>query len=121
MLFLSVATGRSHAAIYCNDDELELLAIKAGKSTGDIVHPIPYCPEFYKPEYKSAIADMKNSAADRGNAGASCAGQFIGNNIEEYLNGGGKWLHVDMAGPCNIGDRATGYGVALLFQLLQDI
>jgi hypothetical protein len=28
------------------------------------------------------VADMKNSVADRSNAQASCAGQFIGNHIE---------------------------------------
>jgi probable aminopeptidase NPEPL1 len=51
----TVATGRKHAAIYCNDEELENACIAAGKATGDLVHPIPYCPEFYKPEYKSEV------------------------------------------------------------------
>ena len=50
-----MATGRKHAAIYCNDEELENKAISAGKKTGDLVHPVPYCPEFYKPEYKSEV------------------------------------------------------------------
>ncbi len=44
------------------------------------------------------------------------AGQFIGNHIEDFLKNGGKWLHVDMAGPVSSGERATGYGVALLFK-----
>ena len=56
-----------------------------GKHTGDLVHPIPYCPEFYRGEYTSKIADMKNSVADRNNAQASCAGQFIGNHLERFV------------------------------------
>lgn len=112
-----IATGRNHAAIYCNDDELEDLAIQVGKSTGDLVHPIPFAPEFYRKEFKSEVADMKNSVADRSNAQSSCAAQFIGNHIESYLDQGGKWCHIDMAGPVDTGSRATGYGVALLYKL----
>jgi probable aminopeptidase NPEPL1 len=112
-----IATGKNHAAIYCNDEELEDIAIKAGKHTGDLTFPVPYCPEFYRNEFRSQVADMKNSVADRGNAQTSCAGQFIGNHLEEYLNKGGKWLHVDMAGPAMVGERATGYGVALLYEI----
>jgi probable aminopeptidase NPEPL1 len=79
-------------------------------------------PEFYKGEFASVVADMKNSVKDRGNAQTSCAGQFIGNHIEEYLDNGGRWLHIDMAGPAmGEGERATGYGVALLSQLVQSL
>ncbi len=62
---------------------------------------------------------MKNSVSDRNNAQASCAGQFIGNHIDKYLENGGRWLHVDMAGPVWSGERATGFGVALLFGLIK--
>ena len=48
-----ISTGRNHAAIYCNDDAFEALAVRAGKHTGDLTHPIPYCPEFYRPECRS--------------------------------------------------------------------
>lgn len=95
------------------------------------------------------VADMKNSVADRANAQVSCAAQFIGNHIESFaevcsifprvaiyldgddakidmfwslvlaLQGEGKWLHIDMAYPSHKGERATGFGVALLFSLLQ--
>ncbi|KAJ1408272.1 cytosol aminopeptidase family, catalytic domain-containing protein [Ochromonadaceae sp. CCMP2298] len=116
-----IATGKKHAALYCNDEALEQAAVEAGQYTADLVFPLPYCPEFYKGEFKSAVADMKNSVRDRGNAQASCTGQFIGNHIEEYLDQGGKWLHVDMAGPAMEGERATGYGVALLSKLVQDL
>jgi probable aminopeptidase NPEPL1 len=32
------------------------------------VHPLPYCPEFFLDEFKSKVADMKNSVKDRANA-----------------------------------------------------
>ena len=47
-----VATGHRHAAIVCNDDKLESIAVKAGKLTGDLVHPLPYCPEFFRKSLK---------------------------------------------------------------------
>jgi len=34
---------------------------------------------------------------------------------------GGSWLHIDMAGPAVCAERATGYGVALLFALYQTL
>lgn len=116
-----IATGKSFSAIYCNNDELEASAIRVGKMTGDLTHPIPYAPEFFRDEFKSKVADMKNSVADRGNAQASCAGQFIGNHLEDFLANGGKWAHVDMAGPVMCEGRATGYGVALLSALVRDL
>ena len=116
-----IATGKNHAALYCNDDVLEQVAIAIGKTTGDLCHPMPYCPEFYKPEFASEVADMKNSVKDRTNAQVSCAGQFIGNHLEKYLNAGGKWCHIDMAGPVEKGGRATGFGVALLYKLVKNL
>ena len=111
-----MATGRKHAGIMVNHAGLEANACKAGRESGDLVHPLPYCPEFFKGEFKSKIADMKNSVKDRMNAQSSCAGQFIGNHL---VNFEGRWLHIDMAGPAVSLGRATGYGVALLLTLLR--
>lgn len=112
-----VTTGRRHAALYCNDPTLEDAAQVCGKRTGDLTYPMLYCPEFHRAMFASSVADMKNSVSDRMNAQCSCAGQFIGNHLTEYLEEGGNWLHIDMAGPANDGDRATGFGVALLFDI----
>jgi probable aminopeptidase NPEPL1 len=111
-----MATGRRHAGIVCNDDELELRAIAAGKSSGDLVHPLPYVPEFFRKEFASKVADMKNSVKDRMNAQSSCAAQFVGEHLDPDWEG--AWLHVDLAGPStNTADRGTGYGVGLLLDL----
>ena len=109
-----VATGKRHAGIVCNDEALETDAVAAGKRSGDLVHPLPYCPEFFRGEFKSKIADMKNSVKSRANAQSSCAAQFVAEHLGDFE---GRWLHVDMAGPAGIGDRGTGYGVALLLEL----
>ncbi len=33
---------------------------------------LPYCPEFFRKEFTSAIADMKNHMGDRSNSGSRC-------------------------------------------------
>ncbi|KFM63195.1 hypothetical protein X975_23745, partial [Stegodyphus mimosarum] len=109
------ATGRYHAALLTNSEEWEKAAVKAGQISGDLVHPVPYTPEIHFNEFASNIADMKNSVADRSNAQPSCAGLFVGAQIGFDYEG--YWMHVDMASPVHCGDRATGYGVALLTTL----
>ncbi len=110
-----VATGHRHAASVCNDDDLEATAVAVGKLCGDLVHPLPYVPEFYRKEFKSPVADLKNSVKDRMNAQSSCAAQFIAEHLGDYQN---LWLHLDIAGASGNGERGTGYGVALLVELL---
>lgn len=109
-----IATGQKHAALVCNNDALEQKACEAGRRSGDLVHPLPYCPEFFKAEFKSQVADMKNSVKDRMNAQSSCAGQFIAEHLCNYK---GPWLHVDIAGPAISKERGTGFGIALLLTL----
>ncbi len=113
-----VSTGRKHAGIMSNDQEWEEKACHAGRISGDLVHPLPYCPEFFKTEFKSSVADMKNSVKDRMNAQSSCAGQFIGEHLGSYQN---PWLHIDIAGPSTHQERGTGFGVALLLTLFSNL
>ena len=83
-----------HAGVLCSTEELETIAVTNGLMSGDLCHPLPYCPEFFEMEFRSAVADMKNSVKSRSNAQASCAGHFIGSHIEEYLTNGGNWIHI---------------------------
>lgn len=111
-----VATGLLHAAVVSNDEALEIGVVAAGRVTGDLAHALPFAPEFYKGEFASPIADMRNSVANRSNAQASCAAQFVYWHIEDT---GARWGHVDMAGPATAKDRGTGYGVALLAETVR--
>jgi probable aminopeptidase NPEPL1 len=109
-----MSTGKRHAAIVCSDAALEARAIVAGRTSGDLVHPLPYVPEFFRKEFRSVVADMKNSVKDRMNAQASCAAQFVAEHLGDF---DGAWLHVDIAGPSSSDERGTGFGVALLLDL----
>ncbi len=111
-----VATGKKHAAILANQEELERRAVAAGLRSGDLCYPILYAPELLKQEFNSKVADMKNSVKDRSNAQTSCAGHFIEAHLAEDYKGG--WIHIDMAGPAWKDDRGTGYGVGLVLSLL---
>jgi len=115
----AVATGRRIAAIYSNSEQLEDLAVQAGRVSGDLCHPLPYVPEFWRSHLESDIADMKNAVSKRDNCPSACAAHFI----EEHLPGdySGAWMHIDMAGPVSLGDRASGFGVGLLSQLFYQV
>jgi len=108
-----VATGLLHAGIVSNDEAIESLLVRCGRTSGDLCHALPFAPAFFKQEFKSSVADMKNSVKDRNNAPSSAAAQFILNHIEDV--DGIRYGHVDLAGPAFPNDRATGYGVALLY------
>ena len=111
-----IATGRKHAGILANTQRLEERMVNAGLVSGDLTFPLLYCPEMLNDEFKSKVADMKNSVKDRGNAQSSCAGHFIERHLSnEYKEG---WVHVDMAGPGTKEERGTGYGVGLLCSML---
>ena len=110
-----IATGYLHAGIVSNRDEVETLAVAVGKSSGDLVAPLPFAPEFLKSEFTSTVADMRNSVKNRMNAQSSCAAQFIYNHIDDLDI---PWLHVDLAGPASTeSGKGTGYGVGLLSEM----
>lgn len=92
-----MATGKYHGAILTNNGDWEEFCMQAGQVSGDLLFPIPYCPELHFSEFASAVADMKNSVADRSNAQSSCAGLFVGAHLGfDYP---GVWIHIDMASP----------------------
>lgn len=107
-----ISHGRYHAVHLSNSQSWEKALFRAGILSGDLTFPAVYCPEMQFSEFTSAVADMKNSVADRNNAQPSCAGLFINANLG--FDWSGVWMHVDMAAPSAVGERATGYGVSLL-------
>jgi probable aminopeptidase NPEPL1 len=110
-----VATGKRHAALITNDEVWEQRAVAAGRRSGDLLHPLPYLPELLRKEFRSEVADLRNSVRDRNNAQSSCAAQFLFEHVGGWT---GPLLHVDMAGPAHgEGGRGTGYGVGLLAEL----
>jgi probable aminopeptidase NPEPL1 len=112
-----IATGKYHAALVCNDGELEAKAVAAGLSSGDHAMPILFSPELHTGEYKSAVADFRNSVADRNNASSSASGLWVWMNIDDLTEL--KWLHIDLAGPAFLDNRGTGYGIGLITDLVR--
>mmetsp|Transcript_10487 Transcript_10487/g.32043 ORF Transcript_10487/g.32043 Transcript_10487/m.32043 type:complete len:507 (+) Transcript_10487:310-1830(+) len=111
-----IATGQRHAAIITNNLDTEYTLFRSGLASGDLTWPLPYCPEFFRSEFSSRVADMKNSVKNRANAQSSCAAQFIADHLPSTYSG--VWAHIDMAGTAMSNGRATGYGVALIVQYL---
>jgi probable aminopeptidase NPEPL1 len=113
-----VATGLRHAAVVSNRASLEAHAVTCGRDTGDLVHPLPFAPEFYQSEFASVVADMRNSVKDRSNAQSSCAAQFVWAHIDDVNP---HWLHIDIAGPAWRNERGTGFGVGLLAAIVEEL
>jgi probable aminopeptidase NPEPL1 len=115
-----IATGLVHAAVMSNDDGLERTAIAAGRDSGDLVHPLPFAPELYLHEFRSPVADLRNSVANRNNAQSSCAAQFVYAHIADAPHAATRrWCHIDLAGPAFPKERASGYGVALIAEMVR--
>lgn len=115
-----IATGLAHAGIVSNDGDLEQLVVEAGRSSGDTCMPMLFAPELLRPEFKSQIADMRNSVASRTNAQSACAGLFVYAHMEDAPGARRRrWCHVDLAGPAFPRGRGTGYGVALLSEAIR--
>jgi probable aminopeptidase NPEPL1 len=111
-----ITTGRIISCVATNRDELEALAVESGRRTGDLTHPLLFVPEFLKEEFASKVADMRNSVKDRMNAQSSAAAQFVYNHIEDVDV---PWVHLDIAGPAFRDGRGTGYGVALIADMVK--
>lgn len=111
-----ISTGYLHAAVVSNEEELETLLLESGRASGDLCHPLPFAPEFYRREFRSEIADLKNSVANRKNAQSSCAAIFV---YEHIADAGVRWGHVDLASPARPRERGTGFGVALLAEAVR--
>ena len=115
-----ISLGHEYAGIFANDDKLAAGLIKAGEATGDKLWRQPM-GEAYDRLIDSAIADMKNVGPRE--AGSITAAQFI----KRYIDDGVAWAHLDIAGmawadkPSATYDKgATGYGVRLIDQFVED-
>lgn len=113
-----IALGENVAAgLFATDDWLAKKFKDAGKASGERVWRLPLWDE-YKKKIASPVADVRNLGGRFDGVGASAIflKQFIGEH---------PWVHVDIAGmsykssPAKE-ESATGFGVGLLVQLLQD-
>ena len=116
-----VSLGSEYAGLFSNDDNLSDQLINAGKKVEEKVWRMPLNKNYDK-LIDSKNADMQNINYV-GGAGSTTAAQFL----QRFILNKTPWAHLDIAGMAfskyggalNSGG-ATGFGVRLLNQLIED-
>jgi leucyl aminopeptidase len=115
-----ISLGHEWAGLFSNNEELAAQLLKAGDESGDKLWRMPLAESFDR-LIDSPIADMKNVGPREG--GSITAAQFI----QRFVDDGVRWAHVDMAGKAwsdkagtTYDKGATGYGVRLIDQFVED-
>ena len=116
-----VSLGSEYAGLFSNDDKLSDQLFKAGLKVDEKVWRMPL-DDNYDKLINSKKADMQNINYV-GGAGSTTAAQFL----QRFILNNTPWAHLDIAGMAfskyggalNSGG-ATGYGVRLLNQLIED-
>ncbi len=116
-----VSLGSEYAGLFSNNDKLSNQLLEAGKKVEEKLWRMPLNENFDK-LINSKNADMQNINYV-GGAGSTTAAQFL----QRFILNKTPWAHLDIAGMAfskyggalNSGG-ATGYGVRLLNQLIED-
>ena len=116
-----VSLGSEYAGLFSNNDKLSKELIEAGEKVEEKLWRMPLHKNFDK-LINSKNADMQNINYV-GGAGSTTAAQFL----QRFIMNKTPWAHLDIAGMAfskyggalNSGG-ATGYGVRLLNQLIED-
>jgi leucyl aminopeptidase len=116
-----VALGSEYAGLFSNDDKLSKQIYDAGEKVGEKVWRMPLNKNYDK-LIDSKKADMQNINYI-GGAGSTTAAQFL----QRFIINKTPWAHLDIAGMAFSkyggalnSEGATGYGVRLLNQLIED-
>jgi len=116
-----VSLGSEYAGLFSNNDKLSKQLFASGEKVGEKVWRMPLNKNYDK-LIDSKNADMQNINYV-GGAGSTTAAQFL----QRFIVNKTPWAHLDIAGMAfskyggalNSGG-ATGYGVRLLNQLIED-
>ena len=116
-----VSLGSEYAGLFSNDDKLSKQLIKVGEKVEEKLWRMPLHKNYDK-LINSKNADMQNINYV-GGAGSTTAAQFL----QRFILNKTPWAHLDIAGMAfskyggalNSGG-ATGFGVRLLNQLIED-
>ncbi len=116
---ISIALGEEIAGLFSNNEKLVQKIKKASHETGEKLWHMPLY-ESYLESLKSEIADIKNVGGRKG--GAITAGLFLQEFVRDC-----PWAHLDIGGTAYYSKAkgyyptlATGYGVRLLIELLEN-
>lgn len=120
-----MALGSEFSGMFSNETFLADKILKSSEKSYDKVWPLPINKAFHD-ELKSSVADLNNLGAGGGRVGgASTAAAFL----EEFVEEGVDWVHLDIAGPSIITrpqrayqqKGAGGAGVKVLIDLVNDL
>jgi len=115
-----VALGKLYSGLVSTDDALAEAILAAGAKAGERYCRLPADPE-YKQQYKSDIADIKNTG---GRPAGAITGALI---ISEFIDKA-RWAHLDIAGTASndkerhyLPKGATGVAVRTLTELVASL
>ncbi|WP_127571384.1 leucyl aminopeptidase family protein [Georgenia faecalis] len=119
----TLGLGRTHSALYSDDDALAAALAAAGEASGERAWRMPLVEE-YRPSLASPVADVSHQSTDAHiGAGSVTAALFL-----QRFAHGVPWAHLDIAGPARspkatheIPEGATGYGARLLLRWLESL
>ncbi len=123
----TVALGNRVAGVMGHDDAFRGRVTSAAQAAGEAAWPLPL-PGDLRPTLDSQVADISHKGERWG--GALTAGLFLGEFVGTTPAGDPiPWAHVDIAGPSFNEGKAwghtpkggTGYGVATLLRLVEDL
>ncbi len=105
-----VALGTRHAGLFSNNDDLANDLLAVGKQVHEESWRMPIV-DYHRDLIKHKLGDITNSSG-KSEAGSSQAAAFL----ENFVEPGTKWIHLDIAGTTIVACEATGYGARLLVQ-----
>lgn len=107
------ALGFVYTGVFSNDDTFCQELMEAASRADEKVWRLPVDLEYLE-MIKSTSADLKNSAG-KPQGGASVAASFL----QEFVQDGVKWIHLDVAGTGEVGGQATGVMIRTVAELLK--
>ncbi len=115
------ALGDDYIGVFTNDSSSVELLRRAADKVGEKMWELPLDESFKEPLLDSQVADIKNYSLGA-RAGASVAAGFL----EEFVEEGVSWIHMDMVGPSVQRSKsegrakgATGAGILSVYHLLE--
>jgi leucyl aminopeptidase len=119
----SIGLGRRHAALYSTSQPLAAALLSASQASGERLWQMPLVDD-YRFTLDSEVADLANISRDTTISGGSIVAALF---LREFA-GDRAWAHLDIAGPGRadadeheVTKGATGFGVRLLLQWLEDL
>jgi leucyl aminopeptidase len=119
-----VALGGQIGALYASEDDLATGLTAAGAAVGERLWRMPL-PEDYLVALTSNTADLAHVPSSMNGARNGQAGSIVAALFLREFTGGGRWAHLDIAGPARSGSDdgeltkgGTGFGTRLLLRWL---